>query len=202
MNSASKLATALLLAAGLSAPQAAAAQSLVDASEVQTIATVAREFGSVDVDTDSTGDPMLSGQMGETSYAVFFYGCTDGADCQTIQMMSSWVNPGEVNIDTVNTWNREKRFGKAYLDDEGDPVLEMNVNLFAGVSETNLSDTFDWWRVVLDVFEEYIGFDTAGTPDAPPAPPATREAGSGSDGSPSSAIGMGQSGGGKVKANK
>ncbi|MEZ5722580.1 MAG: YbjN domain-containing protein [Paracoccaceae bacterium] len=78
----------------------------------------------------------------------------------------------------MNTWNAEKRFGKAFLDDEGDLVIEMNVNLWSGVSENNPQrDTFDWWRVVIESFEEYIGFEHA-TDDALPAAdaPVTREA--------------------------
>ena len=41
------------------------------------------------------------------------------------------------------------RFGKAYLDLDGHPTIEMNVNLSKGVSRENLDDTLDWWREVL-----------------------------------------------------
>ena len=61
-----------------------------------------------------------------------------------------------MTMDQVNTWNREFRFGKVYLDDENDPFLEMDVNLDYGVSEGNFLDTLDWWTVVLGRFEEYI----------------------------------------------
>ena len=32
----------------------------------------------------------------------------------------------------------------------GDLAVDMDVNLFGGVTRRNLDDTFDWWRVVLD----------------------------------------------------
>ncbi len=199
---------ALLLATALVVPGVALAQSLVDATNIDSIANVALDYGSAAVEKDSAGDPMLSGQMGPTNYVVFFYGCTDGADCSTIQFVASWVNPGGVDMTQVHDWNRDRRFGKAYIDDENDPVLEMNVNLWGGVSETNLNDTFDWWRVLLESFEEYIGFEHAEEPAPPPEPPVTREAEAdtpaAATGAPS-ALGMGQgsqTGGSKVKVNR
>lgn len=199
-------ATGFALALFLAAPGAASAQALIDATQVDDIARIARDYGTAEVGTDSAGDPMITGDMDGTTYVVFFYGCTNGADCTTIQFIASWVNPGAVDAAQLHTWNREKRFGKAYLDDENDPVLEMNVNLFGGVSETNLSDTFDWWRVVLETYVEYIGFETVDEPAAPPSPPAVREAETppAVTGSPS-ALGMGsssQTGSGKVKVNR
>ena len=199
---------AALLAATLAAPLPAAAQGLVDATNLDGILAIAKDYGDAVLEKDSTGDPMVSGTIGQTQYAVFFYGCTDGADCTTIQFMSSYVNPGAVDSTAINTWNAEKRFGKAFLDDEGDPVIEMNVNLWSGVSENNLNDTFDWWRVVIESFEEYIGFEHA-TDDAPAAEtPVTREAEAPTPapatGNPTAqGIGLGTLGGGaKVKVNR
>jgi hypothetical protein len=55
-------------------------------------------------------------------------------------------------------WNREKRFGKAYLDQDGDATVEMNVNLHGGVSLANLEATIDWWRLILDEFADEFDF--------------------------------------------
>jgi hypothetical protein len=57
----------------------------------------------------------------------------------------------------VNRWNRDYRFGKAYVDAEGDVILEWDVNLWGGVSPANLDDTFDWWRTVLSRMDEVFG---------------------------------------------
>ncbi|MDX5403519.1 MAG: YbjN domain-containing protein [Rhodobacterales bacterium] len=50
----------------------------------------------------------------------------------------------------VSDWNDQNRFGTMYLDSDGDLAVDMDVNLFGGVTRRNLDDTFDWWRVVLD----------------------------------------------------
>ncbi len=209
MTFAKSLPAALLAAFLLTGPAPATAQTLVDATQVDSIAAIAREYGEALVEKDNTGDPMISGQIARTNYIVFFYGCTEGADCTTIQFMSSYTNTDGVDAGVINTWNRDKRFGKAYLDDEGDPVVEMNVNLWSGVHENNLNDTFDWWRVVLESFEEHIGFEHADESAAPAADaPVVREAETdtpaASSGNPT-ALGMGSSsvqGGSKVKINR
>ena len=207
-RTATRLAAPVLLASLLSAPLPATAQTLVDATNLDSILAIAKDYGTAELETDSTGDPMVSGTIGPTQYAVFFYGCTDGADCTTIQFMSSYVNPGAVDATAINSWNAEKRFGKAFLDDEGDPVIEMNVNLWSGVSENNLNDTFDWWRVVVESFEEYIGFEHADEDETATTTPVTREAEAPTTapatGNPTAqGIGLGTLGGGaKVKVNR
>lgn len=128
------------------------AQSLIDAGDVDAIANIARGYGSATIQTDSVGDPQILGRINGVLYTVNFYGCTDGADCTTVQFQAGWKNPGELTLDDMNLWNQDKRFGKAYLDFENDPVIEWDVNLFGGVSAQNLDDTFDWWRIVLENF--------------------------------------------------
>jgi len=205
------LPAALFAAALLTSPAPLAAQTLVDATSLDSIAEIAQSYGEATLDTDNTGDPMISGLIGQTNYVVFFYGCTDNADCSTIQFMSSYTNIDGVDLDVVNTWNADKRFGKAYLDSDGDPVIEMNVNLWSGVSADNLNDTFDWWRVVLESFEEYIDFtpadapaDGAATADTPVTRDAQTDTPEAATGNPTaSGIGAGTLGGGsKVKVNR
>lgn len=40
----------------------------------------------------------------------------------------------------INDWNAKKLFSRAYLDDDGDPVLEMDVDLAGGVTVARLRD--------------------------------------------------------------
>ncbi|HCQ66036.1 MAG TPA: YbjN domain-containing protein [Rhodobacteraceae bacterium] len=200
---------ALLAALLLTAPAPGTAQTLIDATQIETIAAIASDYGEAIVEQDSAGDPMISGQIARTNYAVLFFGCTDGADCTRILFLSSYSNTTGVDMETLNAWNRDGSFGKAYLDADGDPAIEMNVNLWSGVHQNNLNDTFDWWRVVLETFEEHIGFEHADETVAPAADaPAVREAETdapaASTGNPT-ALGMGSSsvqGGSKVKINR
>jgi len=131
----------------------AQAQSLITAANPQTILDIARRYGSAELTTDSDNDPRIRGRIDGTSYSVFFYGCSNGRNCKTIDFSTAWSS-NRVSLRDVNEWNRTKRFAKAYLDSDDDPTLEMSVNLDAGVSRGNLDDTFDWWKVMLTQFKE------------------------------------------------
>ena len=53
-----------------------------------------------------------------------------------------------------------KRFGKAYLDKDGDATIELNVNLRGGVCNANFDETVGWWSTVLREFLTHIDFKT------------------------------------------
>ena len=133
----------------------AQASSLITAPQVDAIMDVAKGYGSASLGKDDTGDPLISGRMDGIKYSIYFYGCTDGAQCRDIQFATGWDNSG-VSMSDVNAWNKGKRYGKAYIDDEGDPIVEMSVNLYGGVTRKNLDDTFDWWRTVIKEFESVM----------------------------------------------
>jgi len=131
----------------------AQAQSLITAANPQTILDIARGYGSAELSTDSVNDPLITGRIDGTSYRVYFYGCSNGRNCKTIDFYAAWSS-NRVSLRDVNEWNRTKRFTKAYLDSDDDPILEMSVNLDNGVSRGNLDYTFDWWKVTLKQFKE------------------------------------------------
>lgn len=52
----------------------------------------------------------------------------------------------------VNEWNRTKLFTRAYLDNDGDPVLEMDVDLDGGVTIARIKDSIRTYNVSLAAF--------------------------------------------------
>jgi len=145
-----------LVALALLLAPVAKAQQLVTAGQPEEIENIARGYGSANLTEDNRGDPMVTGRIDGTRYQVLFYGCTNGAECRSIQFSAGWITDGAVSRAQIGEWNRTRRFGKAFLDNEGDPVLQWDVNLFGGVSRRNLDDTFDWWRIVLAQFEDSV----------------------------------------------
>lgn len=139
----------VLAMAAVPAAWAQGAGDLLDGSDPAAILSLAQGYGSAMLDVDSVGDPMITGRIDGQAYTVFFYGCEAGKNCSSIQFTTYFaeVNPG---AKAVSDWNDENRFGTLYLDRDGDLALDMDVNLFGGVTRKNLDDTFDWWRVVLD----------------------------------------------------
>ncbi len=59
-------------------------------------------------------------------------------------------------LEALNDWNREYRFTRAYLDQDGDVVLEMDLNLSGGVSLTNVRQ-FVWiFAVSVQTFVQFM----------------------------------------------
>ncbi|MGB1208375.1 MAG: YbjN domain-containing protein [Paracoccaceae bacterium] len=104
---------------------------------------------------DNTGDPMLRGKINGKTFVVLFYDCQDST-CKSVTFKAWFTTAQPVSLGHINNWNKGKRFGKAYIDEDADTVLEMEVNLDFGVSASNLSDTADWWRVVLNDFKTFL----------------------------------------------
>lgn len=148
-----KFAALWALAALLFAGQAHA--GLVTAQNPEAILSVAKEFGEANLEKDSDGDPKIVGKLDGRTYVIYFYGCTKGLNCKDIVLRAGWGDT-KMKVEDMNRWNSETRFGKAYLDKDGDPTVEMVINLKGGVSRENLYDTFDFWRVVVDKFEAII----------------------------------------------
>ena len=128
------------------------AADTVTGEKAEMIENLARGFGSATLERRSNGEPYIVGRIDGTKYGIYFYGCENGKACQSIQFSAGWSGT-KMTLESVNRWNRDKRFGKAYLDKEGDPRLEMDVNLDYGVTKGNFEDTFDIWTRVLKSFK-------------------------------------------------
>ncbi len=130
------------------APESA---ELIDATDPERLVGIASLYGAASLIDDVHGNPLLQGRIETVTYELYFYGCENARDCKNVMFRAVWMENG-ASPEDVMRWNREKRFGKAYIDRRGQLVVEMNVNLDYGVSIENMVDTFDWWRVVLEDF--------------------------------------------------
>src|SRR3546814_13196599 len=60
-------------------------------------------------------------------------------------------------LERFNEWNREKRFARAYRDESGDPVLEMDVDVdFSGLPRENIRETLNTWASLMRAYREFI----------------------------------------------
>lgn len=131
------------------------ADQLISGSKPSDILDVAKGFGSAELTKDSEGDPKIVGRIDGTKYAVYFYGCSNGANCTNVVFTSSWSGYS-VSLDDVNKWNMTKKFGRAFLDSDRDPNIDMAVNLRSGVTKGNLEATFSWWQTAVKEFRKNV----------------------------------------------
>ncbi len=150
-------ARALALSLILLAPAAHAQEML--STTPQAVLSVAQGFGSAQMDApDHNGRPIISGMVDGTRYGILFYGCENGADCDSIQFFASFTSPNNA-LDFLNEWNADQRFGSAYREDDGDVILHYSANLDFGVSRRNMEDTFDIWQLTLTDFADRMFSD-------------------------------------------
>ncbi|GGK46413.1 YbjN domain-containing protein [Salinarimonas ramus] len=143
------LAMAAMLASG-----SAGAQSLIDGSVPDEVMNLARGFGSATLETDPVGDPLISGRIDGNAYRIYFYGCQANANCDTLLFEGVW-DVDDASLNAVNDFNKNAIFGRAYVDEEGDYVIEMTVNLAHGVARANLDDTFVVWSDLMREFAQF-----------------------------------------------
>lgn len=154
MSRAGQILVGMVAALSTCVAMAASPPPLIEATNPQAILDVAKGYGSATLETRD-GDPRIAGRISGIKYFVLFYGCKSSGKCTDIQFSTGWTGY-KVTLEQVNGWNRDKRFGKAYLDNENDPRLEMEVNLDHGVTRNNLDDSFDWWRIALEEFSKKV----------------------------------------------
>ena len=146
-------------AAGLIAATSSALAENVDATDPAKLVSIVQSLGyRASLDRDNVGDPMIRSSASGTDFIIYFDGCDDGAACKSLLFKVGYDLTEGTTLEAVNEWNKQTLFGRAYLDDENDPWLEMSVSLDGGVTEENFADHFDWWEVVLVDFEEHIDF--------------------------------------------
>lgn len=68
----------------------------------------------------------------------------------------------KTTLPRINEWNAGKRYSRAYLDKQGDPVLESDLDLQGGVSYGALREFIDKWLKLVKLFTEHIGFQVSG----------------------------------------
>lgn len=149
-------------AASLGGGSAARSQT-VTAESVDTILSMAQSFGPAELNTSTSGRPLIRGEMEGVTYVILFYGAecvASGAGCSSIQFGAIWeagADPSPVGPDLprVNEWNRAQRFGGAYIETDGRVILKMEVNLDFGIDRRTLEDTFAWWRIALREFPAF-----------------------------------------------
>lgn len=116
-------------------------------------------FHSAHADDQRVVDTMTSTQMRDLLGDEGFTGATIDEDDDVIVRMNGYpvivfvrennytvirflfaVIGTNANYRDVNDWNRDRLFTKAYLDGDGDPALEMDMDLTGGVTIANIRE--------------------------------------------------------------
>ncbi len=147
------LGTAVLLTA------APARADLVNPKNPATIEAMVESQGwPANLVTSEDKSPYIESTRNGLKFLVLFMNCDDNqANCKTLQYYMGFSDAKGTALERINEWNQSKRFARAYIDDQGDPVLEMDIDLdFAGLPRENVGESFNTWAALMDAFHKFI----------------------------------------------
>ena len=148
----------LMLGLGLSA--GAQAPALVSAEDPDALMAIIRELGfQAKLEEDNIGDPVIRSSSGGVDFRVYFYECKNNKRCKSLHFSVGYDLAAGSSLDAMQEWNADKRFASAYLDDERDPFLQMDVNTDGGITQTNFENSFQLWQSLKGEFEQFIGWN-------------------------------------------
>lgn len=104
---------------------------------------------------DSGGDPMIRSNASGAKFTIFFFGCEKNVNCTEIQFYAGWTD--KVSFEQINSWNRKHRFGRAYVDDEGEVNIEYDINLEGGsIPDALFRNDLELWDSLMGEFQNYV----------------------------------------------
>lgn len=142
-----KFATSLVLGLVLVASPTTFANE-IDAKDPQKIAELLKsstDATDIKVEKHSSGTPYIVFKQNAVKQAIIFDDCDkNNKNCTTLQFVATWSDTKHT-LQNINDWNSSKKFTTAYLDDDGDPVLEMSLDLTHKVSKNYLKKYLKIW---------------------------------------------------------
>jgi hypothetical protein len=110
-------------------------------------------------DPTTAGDQIVSTSAEGIDVDIYLYDCHGDGDarrCTSMQYASGWAASSSYNLERVNSWNREKRYIKAYLTASGGLFGEYDLDIAPGGTYEMLNDCFDNWRRNVVTFNHYF----------------------------------------------
>lgn len=152
------LAVLLLTLAATAMPKPAAASASAGVSEAEVARALSQRGLPLRLGNDSFREPMIESYAGATRFYIYFYECSQTRTCQNIQFRTGFATRGRVSLAKVNDWSSRWRFGRMYLDPEGDIILDMDVDARRGLPPEVLAAQVSRWLEVVREAEAFIGW--------------------------------------------
>ena len=133
---------AVAFAVVLTAPASAQIRERITSTQ---LITLLKEKG-LDGTANEKGNVIV--QMTGSKVVFFIQG-------QTMQAYFGLSGTG-ATLTKVNEWNKTKRFGRAYIDSDGDPCIELDYDLEGGVSDDSIKVWFDTVKLIVKSFRTHV----------------------------------------------
>ena len=148
----------MVLAVALGALGSAAAAQNIVASDPQVLLAFFHDQGiPAKLTQDDYGDPKIDLRYYGTSFSIYYYGCSGGENCRSIQFVSGYRTDGNISLEQINSWNTTERYARAYLSEAKNARIEYDVQLGkSGMTDEYFDSVFSLWTQSVENFEECI----------------------------------------------
>lgn len=149
----------LVLAAATLAWAAPVQAQTVVASNPVTVAQALQAAGyRAQLGTDGEGNPKIESAANGSNFIVYFFDCSNGRACRAVQFHASYeMSPPSLEV--LNAWNRDHRYGRAFVANNNFPTMEMDIDLDAnGMSRALFLDNLELFVSLIPQFEATIGW--------------------------------------------
>ncbi|MEZ5774179.1 MAG: YbjN domain-containing protein [Hyphomicrobiaceae bacterium] len=75
---------------------------------------------------------------------------------EDVQLYAGFTLDQKPTLTRINEWNRDKRFSRAYIDKEGDPVIEADLDAAGGVTRLGLRKFIELFQFSMEQFTKHI----------------------------------------------
>ena len=118
-----------------------AAQPIYTAATEALIRQVLAEMEiNYEQNVDDNGDPIWRYTHNDIVATLVPYDPTVVGSYASLLFFAGWNTEGDFPLSAINEWNRTSRFGRAYVDDQGDPVVELDLLLAGGVTMQTIKE--------------------------------------------------------------
>ena len=112
---------------------------------------------SSSVDIDDSGDPRVNMSIDGYDWSIYFYDCAagprDDRKCVSYQFYSGYTLQRPASQDTINKWNTDQRYAKAYtyVQRNGSHSARIEVDVRSAGTGADPAQTF---RVYFDIMKD------------------------------------------------
>lgn len=109
--------------------------------------------------TASNGNPKFELKLEGIKVWLVTYGCDDKGLCRSYQLATGLAMTKKPAAAKINEWNRNKRYGKAHTDDEGDPHMIYDLDVEGGISVGAMKEQITTYKLLLRAFLDHVGWN-------------------------------------------
>lgn len=109
---------------------------------------------SAKVGEDTLKNRVVTSAVGGVSFDVYFFDCNAEGRCQAVQFAAGWTMSVAPKSATLNAWNRDKRYMRAYVTKDNKALYgEMDLTVSPGGSTEQIDDYLRLWGLLLPEFQ-------------------------------------------------